>query len=235
MDELKNRRKQLSDPESTIQELKARTDLTQSEQEQLLQLESFESEIRSALDVQVPENLAEKILLNNAMDNPKTGWFSTKRFMTMAASFAIVSFISLRLFLLTPSTAMADDALSHVYHDIQNLSENQPDAQDKMLRAMKAVGITHEVILKNISYAANCMVGKRAGVHLVVTINSETYTVLLLPKAKVDKNEAFSDENFHGEIVAMNQGALIVIAMKDTQLDIAVSQLLLKFNQSQNS
>ncbi len=235
MDELEIRRKQLSDPEAAIQELKARQNLTQTEQEQLQQLESFEAELNAALEVHVPDSLAEKILLNNAMSTTRKKFFSVKKFMAMAASFALVSFVSLRLLLFTPSTAMANDALTHIYHDIQNLSEHQLDAKEKMARAMKAVGFSHEVSLKEISYAANCMVGKRAGVHLVVTIDSETYTVLLLPKVNVEKDEFFSDENFHGEIVAMNEGALIVIAMKDTDLDSAVESLLLQFNQPQNS
>jgi len=229
MDELKSRRKQLSDPEGAILELKARQDLTELEQDQLAQLESFEAELQSALDVEIPENLADKIMLDNAMDKPKFGLFTMKKFTAMAASIALVSFVSLRL-LLTPVTALADDALEHIYHDIEHLSSNQPDAKEKMLRAMRAVGLSHEVNLKKISYAANCMVGKRAGVHLVIEIGADTYTVLLLPNVSVDAPSFFSDENFHGEITAMNQGALIVIAMKDTKLDSAVDSLLLKFN-----
>jgi len=234
MDELKQRRHQLSDPEAAIRELKARQNLTQDEQQQLTQLETFEAELNSALDIQVPEYLAEDILLRSTMEKSKDGFFSVKRFMAMAASIGLVSFISLRL-LLTPSTALADDALEHVYHGIQNLSEDLPDAKDKMKRAMNAVGFTHVVKLQHISYAANCMVGKRTAVHLVVKINSKTYTLFLLPNIEIEKTELFSDQNFHGEIVAMDDGALIVIAMKDTQLDSAMDTLLEKFKSSKNS
>ncbi len=235
MDELEIRRQQLSDPDAAIRALKERQNLTEFEQEQLIQLESFENELRAAVEVEVPDHLAETILLNTAMSKPQTKFFSAKKFMAMAASFAVISFISLRLFLFVPSTAMADDALEHIYHDIQHLSDHQPDAENNMMRAMKAVGLSHQVKLQQLSYAANCMVGKRPGVHLVINIDSETYTVLVLPNVKIARSEKFSDENFHGEIVAMEKGALIVIAMKDTHLKSAVKTLLNKFNQSQNS
>ncbi len=229
MDELEFKRRQLSDPDAVINELRNQLNLSHAEREQLKQLEDFEADLAAAVEVKVPEQLAEKILLNTDMHKPAKKRFTIKRFMAMAASVGVVSFLALRLLLFTPSSAVAQDALGHLYHDIQHLGENQLDAGNRMQRAMKAVGMSHELSLKELTFAGNCHIGKRPGVHLVININSHAYTVFLLPSLEVEKAESFSDDNFHGKIVSINEGGLIVIGMKNSELKSVVDSLKHKF------
>ena len=235
MDELEMKRKQISEPETEIARLRTQASLTENEREQLKQLEEFEANLAAAVEIKIPEQLAEKILLHTDMSKPVKKVFTLQRFLAMAASIGVMSFLALRLILFTPSSALADDALVHLYHDIEHLSESQADANNRMLRAMKAVGISHNIRLDELSYAANCHVGKRPGVHLVININSHAYTVLLLPSIEVKKPENFADDNFHGQIVSIKDGGLIVIGMKNTELNAVVDMLKVKFENYQAS
>ncbi len=229
-DELTKRRKHLSDPERLISLLRGKSVLTDAEKIQLEELENFETALKSAVQVPLPEKLDEKILLNSRIKKRSLVKNHMKEFMAMAASFALLSFVVLRFLVFTPSSALANDALTHLYHDIEHLNENQIDANTRLNESMHSLGINQTIKVKALRYASNCHVGKIPGVHLIMEVNSMVYTVLFLPDVKSAKEESFQDEHYHGKIIPVRQGSIIVMGMSKFPLTPAIKEITQDFS-----
>ncbi len=229
-DELASRRKHLSDPVQLIKQLHQKPELTAAQKMQLEQLENFEAALRSATYIPLPEKLDEKILLNSRIKSRSVFKKHMKKFIAMAASFALISFIALRFLVFTPSSALANDALFHLYHDIEHLNENQHDANLRLNESMHSLGINKTIKIRKLRYASNCHVGKIPGVHLIMEVDSRVYTVLFLPEVKSEKEESFQDDHYHGKIIPVSQGSVIVMGMSKFPLGPAIKEITHDFS-----
>ncbi len=230
MDDLEKRRIHLSDPETLIKKLRSKPQLSQLEKRQLEEMSRFEDALKAALEVKIPHQLDEKILLNSRIKKRTNFNTHVKGFLTMAASFAVVSFLILRFMVFTPSSALANDALTHLYHDIEHLDETQLDAATRLKESMHSLGVNKTVKIKSLRYARNCHVGKNPSVHLIIEVNSMIYTVLFLPDVKSTKEESFKDEHYHGKIIPLKKGSIIVMGMSRFPLKPAISEMRQNFS-----
>lgn len=229
LDELAKRRENLSEPGRLIRQLRKKSVLTDAEKTQLEELENFEMALKSAVNIPLPENFEEKILLNSRIEKRFLAKNHMKEFMAMAASFAVVSFLVLRFLVFTPSSALANDALTHLYHEIGHLTEHQIDANVRLNESMHSLGINKPIKIKALRYASDCHIGKIPGVHLIMEVNSIVYTVLFLPDVKSDKEESFHDNHYHGRIVPVSQGSIIVMGMSKFPLSPAIKEITQDF------
>lgn len=171
----------------------------------------LDSDIEKALNVEVPEGLASRILLNQSLtEKPKRPWVQ----YAMAASvFAAVLF---GVSFLTNQTSApehnVDNLLAHAAHQPHEFygSEHQPIAPKDIEKLMKKLHLTASI--DNVVYAAVCPVGSESAAHLVIKDGDDQYTVMLLPDHSPSKMYTVNDQLWRGYISPHPAGALAVLA-----------------------
>jgi len=230
VDELEMRRQQLADPEKAIKQLQAKTRLSRKEKQRLKTMQNFEAQLKSAVDLRVPQNLPEQILLRSRLHHQSHLRSKLKPLFTMAASVLVVTLVLLRFYVFTPSTALANSAIQHLYSEMDHMEQVQTDAKKRLQDALKMMGIDKKITIKHLRNVSNCMVGKNPGIHLVMEMENEIYTVLILPEVNSEKFTSFNDQHIHGEIIPSKTGTIIVMSMAKVPLGPLIKEMKQKFS-----
>lgn len=225
MDELEFRRRLFSDPQSTDadlrQALKSDNDMQQLQQELLQQ----DKQIKQALQFDVPADLAGRLLFSQQLDAYRQRRQRRRWVYGLAASVALaLGLIQLRFEPLHFPTDLGGYALAHVYHEASALvgkSSQLPLSQVNALLASfegKLSGFEQQV-----RYARFCNFRGVRSLHLILDTSDGPVTVFVLPKDHGwPANQAFADDNFHGQSLVMSKADLVLVAARDQQLqDIA--------------
>lgn len=227
MDELELRRRLFSDPQSTDaalrQALKAAPDMQQFQQELLQQ----DLQIKQALQCDVPEDLAGRLLFNQQLQSYRQK--KQQRWVYgLAAGVALaLGLVQLRFEPLHFPTDLGGYALAHVYHEASALvgkSSQLPLSQVNALLASfdgKLSGFEQQI-----RYARFCSFRGVRSLHLVLDTKDGPVTVFVLPKDHGwPANQTFADDNFHGQSLMMNKADLVLVAAKDQQLQEIAGKL----------
>ena len=174
--------------------------------QQLVNDEQFETQLAQTLNIAVEEDLAEKILLKQRLGSPS--WLiSFKPLFGLAASISIVAF----LFFQTAKIELSDIALEHVYHELDHLAvSNHPVDRNQLLSSIVNLGLDIPSLPNDISYAGQCVIGDKKGIHIVARVNNKPVT-LFLTSNPVDQSSYFDDSRFIGEIHSTTTGSLILV------------------------
>lgn len=222
MDELEKRRNKIACPSEDIESFNQEYFETISNKE-ITQIKSsyqFEKALEDALNISVPENLADKILLNHR---------TSKRiqFLPYKTSFALAASITLVVFLLiSPQKVhLSEIALTHVYHELDHLVENKTQInRDDILKDIKNLGFDLPSLPNNISYAGQCILGNKRGMHIVAKINNNAVT-LFISHDSIKKKTEFKDNRFHGNIYPTETGTVILIGESIKDINQLYSQI----------
>ncbi|HTE40169.1 MAG TPA: DUF3379 family protein, partial [Steroidobacteraceae bacterium] len=85
--------------------------------------------------------------------------------------------------------------------------------------ALQAKGLKLAAPIGDISYLANCWVREAFVPHVVVQTARGPVTVIVLPHESVASVERFDEAQYHGEIMPMGRGSMIVIANDASLID----------------
>lgn len=134
MDELKFRRQAYEDPHNQDPEFLEQMRAKPEHQALVSELKRFDAKLNQALKVEVPEDLADKLILRQQLQQHHKQRRQTGFLVAMAASIAFIVGISFSLLRLGP-VDLAEHALAHVYHEgvalqvDQNVNFSQVNAQ----------------------------------------------------------------------------------------------------------
>jgi|GEM_PF-2965379 len=223
MDELEKRRRQLADPNSHIDSLGDASieSLNETELAQLKANQAFENQLSAAFNIEVPEALPEKVLLNQRLRkrrNRLVNW-------SVAASMAFASLMSLH-WLSRPDLPLSQHALNHVYHELELLQISDAIAPDQVLDELAKLNIHLPLLPEKVTSASICgMAGERV-VHLVAEIRGQPVT-LLITHLPIEKTIRFGDERFIGKMQKFARQGLIAIAEDQRLVDSLFEQIII--------
>lgn len=166
------------------------------------ELKSLDKELVKALSIEVPDDLAAKILLRQQLNSHQERRKNTGYLMAMAASIAFVVGVSFSLLTLTPVNLSAN-ALAHVYHEPKALAMDQnlgfEDVNFKLagLTGMKQAKFVQQP--GKIYFTTYCDFQGVQGLHLVMQGEHGKVTVFIIPVEKrMVLEEAFADNKYQG-------------------------------------
>ena len=208
MDELNKRRREKADPSSkyhSMQESEYQA-LSNEEKDSLKESFQFEKQLQQALDVDVPANLADKILLNQRTSN-RFRLFSPKPALSMAASIALVMFLFVGMY----DNKISTMALTHVYHELDHLVEStELIDRNRVVAEIKQLGLELPNLPNEISFASQCVLGDKKGMHIVARVNNSPVTLFISRDSSEGLLE-FNDSRFNGRIYPSERGSIIII------------------------
>lgn len=230
MDNLLLRRALYEDPASiSPQQLNDDAQLLQLQQELLL----LDHQLKQQLEIDVPPQLAEQILLRQQMLPVIRHWWQRPLpYATAAALLLSVWFYQGS----TPqvSADLGQHALSHVYHELAALGAISTLDQPSLQPLFAELGLSAELPVP-VRYARFCDFEGVRSLHLVLEVDGQPLTVFVVPD-QTDFPHArasqFADARFFGQSLKSARHLLVMVAQQP-QLLVKAGPLLadsLKFN-----
>lgn len=222
MDELKFRRQAYEDPHN--QDLEFLQQMQEKGEYQALvnELKNLDAKLTSALKVDVPEDLADKLILRQQLQQHHKQRRQTGFLVAMAASIAFVIGVSFSLLRLGP-VDLAEHALAHVYHEDmalhldQNVSFSQVNAQ---LTSLKNLG--HAKFIEQpgkVYFTSYCDFQGVKSLHLVLQGEQGKVTLFIVPLEKrMVLNQTFTDTKYQG--MGFETADAFILLVAEDQADL---------------
>ncbi|HEX4480584.1 MAG TPA: DUF3379 family protein [Rudaea sp.] len=178
---------------------------------------AFEKSLRGALEIDVPANLAESILLAQATNEQRARRPSRRRAMwiSMAATAVLVAGIGVY----AQAKPLPELAVTHVKKEAFLLGKTQPITDESIRKAFARFGVTMSGIPTGSSFVACCPIGRYVSVHLVVPESEGPVTVLYLVDDQREQRQDFIREGFHGRSVPLAHGTLVLLGHDAAHFD----------------
>jgi len=175
----------------------------------------FEKILKTAFEVNVPENLKDSIVLRQATSQ------SVIRFLRKYAIAATV-FISMLIAIATwyikqpgPIEEFVVEALM-MHPEVYMSDEALPKKQVDALFASLNTKITGD--LGQVRFMKTCPTPGGTGARMVLMTDTGPVTILYMPKANLNKRIDFELEKYKGTVIAMENGAAAIIGGSRQQL-----------------
>lgn len=216
MDELEFRRRLLSNPATTdeevIRQLAADPDKQRLQNELLL----LDQQLKASLAVPVPADLADRLMLGQSLLEHKKirrrrWWFG------MAASLVLVAGLIHQRDHLSPwPDDIAGHALAHVYHEMPQLADDNALVDLRQVNLLLAdLGGQLSSWPGTVRFASFCHFQGTRSLHLILNTEQGPVTVFVLPKNHgLQQHGDFNDEQFHGHNLQLAKADLVLVAAK---------------------
>ncbi|MCP3851592.1 MAG: DUF3379 domain-containing protein [Gammaproteobacteria bacterium] len=226
MDDLEFRKSAIIDPDNQDPEFLKKAHQNQSNRQFIEKQKAFGQQIKSAFEVETPDNLSERIILNQQLSEHKQlnnqkrqtlwrNWLGG----SLAASIMLAFSLSLILPNVQNDSVLAQNIITHVHTDTHalNVRMNIPKTQiDTMLASYggKLNGPIGQVI-----FLGHCIIGGKTGVHMVLDTVHGVVTVMLLPTQTVSETLDLNDSQLSGILYSSQKGSIAITAQNKEAIE----------------
>ena len=196
-------------------------------------IQAFDVSLKSALQVDAPEGLADRIKARNryvaaAAQKPRTARFAPRRQtawrFAMAAglvlSIGLAGFFGIRFYKAEHQLELLQTAvLRHSYHEPWSWMDREV-VDGRMVRVMfHGFGVDTVRDIERVTYVSRCRLDDHDGVHLVILENGRPITVYYMPREPVNRESTMRDQRFAGLVVPGGErGSWAVVVERDTPM-----------------
>ncbi len=221
MDDLQFRRCIYANPHTDDAEVLAEIANDSQKLQFVKEMKAFDRQLEKALKVNVPEDLAERIILRQSLGQHQQQKRKSRIQLAIAASIAFAVGIAINL--QSPTfQSVGEYALAHTHHEEMMFSNNMP-TQITLAAAnekLTTYGAQMAQPLGKLISAGYCDFGGVHALHMVYQGENKPVTVYIIPKdTPFNFDTAFSDESLHG--LAKQYPTANVIIVADKQESIA--------------
>ncbi len=181
--------------------------------------DTFEAQLQKALDVRVPQKLAENIILRQSM-TPAPRLRSAHRYLAVAA--AMVMAVAISTIIYFQPGAPHEDLHQHLaWHWEMDgpatlaVSEHSPSDEDHVRRIFSELGVhlDHD-LLANVRLTKFCPTPDGAGAHAVLATDDGPVTLFYMPQTRVSGSPSHVRlaDGMEGWIVDLPRGSMALIA-----------------------
>jgi hypothetical protein len=195
------------------------------------EISSFDAHIHAGLNINVPEQLAEKILLaKGVQENRQQKKFSHWLKGAAAGVTLLAGSIGSYLYLSTP-LLIEEIALTHVRDELHHLGDRKNIQLAQLNNMLKPLQMKMAQSSYTINYAGSCKIRNSQGIHIVLQGERSPVTLLIMPDEHIHTRKTVEDKTFKGIVVPLKKGSVAIITDKQEALDAYEKQLVeqLKF------
>jgi len=226
MDELQFRRAMLTEPNNKEEEFLDAISADPSKRKLAQEVHDLDEKIKQALQVPVPDDLADKLILRQTLANHQQGKRKKRMHLAIAASVALFGGLLLNnLHFFESYNHLGDYSLAHVYHEERyfghnhKISDNEAISLNSLNTKMATFNGSFKSTLGKLAFADYCRFGGMKSLHLVYQGKTSPVNVFIVPKNEnIDFIEKFDDNNWFGKSVGFDQTNVIVVADKNESL-----------------
>jgi len=177
----------------------------------------FEGELRRALQIPVPMQLADSILLAQATSEQRLRMRRRRGGAVLGIAAALL--LAIGIGMQTQASPLAALAVQHLNKEAFILPMTQPIADDEVRKAFAESGINLPNVPGGISFVYCCPVGPYHSVHLVMPQHEGPLTVLYLTEDAVKAREQVTKDGWRVRSVPLAHGTLVLLAHDDSHFD----------------
>ena len=234
MDDLEFRRKMMADPENKDPQINQQLKSDPASLEFATQMRKLNSKISSAIKVDVPDGLADRLILKQSFVNESSQLVKRHRWhLAMAASIAF--FIGLTFShinigeLLTPTIGSV--ALAHVHHEMPFTQEINETATLKTINSkLVRYGLNLNQTFEHVYYVNHCNYHNEPALHMIVQGKVGKVTLFVVPEDQnLRASPVFSDHQMKGEVFKLKNASLVLVGDKNEPLEQFGHELTAKF------
>lgn len=203
----------------------------------------FDKQLISLLAVEPPEGLADKIIVRNGFSTKAandTSWFSNLSMVAASFLIVVVGFwvwqtndspltnnLDSQVAVISPqemSSRMVDHILEHTIDQVHAMPASQLAVDDVDLQRVFAfVGASLHKSIDRMSYAGQCDVDGKLGLHIVIQEKTGPVTVIVMPGEHLAVIKSFEQSGYVGNLIPV-KGAVVAIIGK-TEEEVAMAQM----------
>ena len=226
MDELEFRRFLLSNPQpedaKDIARINQAIEQDSSKEKFAQNIYQMEDKITSALNIDVPEGLYDKLILRQTLSSHHEKKSKTRIQFALAASITLTLGLLLNFMQFSPAyNTLGEYALAHIYHEdghFDNASTTRVDL-GTLNEKMAAFGGKFTKSLGKLISADYCRFDATKSLHLVFQGKSNPVTVFIVPKKDgVRFESSFGDSRYSGISQDHDENNIIVVSDDDESL-----------------
>jgi len=222
MDDLQFRRGIYADPKTTDADILTAMQEDPSKQKFAQELESLDDKILNALNVSVPEDLSEKLILRQSLASHQQQKKRSRVKLAIAASVAFVlglTFNSLQFS--NAYTNVGDYAIAHVNHEAEYFT-NTTEAHVTLTalnKKMTSFNGSFSQSLGELMMADYCRFDGMKSLHLVFKGESSPVNVFVIPNSDhLEFTRSFQSNELRGSAKNFNKSHIIVVGDKTESL-----------------
>ncbi|MDO6639121.1 DUF3379 domain-containing protein [Shewanella sp. 5_MG-2023] len=229
MDDLQFRRHAYDDPNSQDEDFLAQIAASESDAKLVSELKILDSKLTHALNIDVPNDLADKLLLRQQLNKHQEQKKHTRYLMAMAASVALVIGLSFSMLKFAP-VDLAEHALAHVYHEPKSMLVDQNVGfEDVNFKLAGIGGLENAKFIQQpgkVFYTSYCDFQGVKSLHLVMEGKDGKVTLFIVPaENRMVTEETFADQHYQGLGFQTAGAFMMLVAEQDTDLQFVKSEI----------
>ncbi|MFB3088907.1 MAG: DUF3379 family protein [Acidiferrobacterales bacterium] len=171
-----------------------------------------------ALRVDVPENLASRIILRQSLQKSEGPSKYKPRRYAIAASLLLTLGLAGGLYTIISTAPFHRAVMAHLDGEWDLLVQRQDVSDQKLMSMLDTVGGELKGDIGKIKHASLCDFSEYGGAHLVLEGRKGPVVVLLLPKKDIAGPNVMSGNRSEGILVSTNNGSMAIVGDKDEAL-----------------
>lgn len=229
MDELKFRRQAYSEPNSQEADFLDAA-MESAEREAFLNdLKGLDTKIDRALKVDVPDDLAAKLLLRQQLQHHHTQRRKTGFAFALVASIAFLAGMTFTLLRMGP-VDLSQHALAHVYHETEALHIEQDVPFQTVNFQLASLGGNNSMKFiqqpGRVFYSTYCDFQGVKSLHLVMQGEQEKVTLFIVPlEDRMVLEEAFADNKYQGMGFETDNAYMLLVGEQNQDLDYVKNEI----------
>lgn len=187
-----------------------------------------EIEIRALLRISPPPDLATRVRLAVMLEQSKGE--SRRRYLGIIAGIAILvgalAYGWLSAPLQRPRASLAETVLRHIQEEPDYLRETGPVPRFALDALFAHFGAAVSGELGSVNFAAQCLIRKDTGIHLVMDGDIGPITVIFMPQEMLGAPRDLADSRFTGLLYPTAWGSLAVVGEQGESLEGMAEEVL---------
>ncbi len=219
------RRRLLADPSARDPKLLHHQHECQACGEFAARLRTDEALIANAVRLEVPEGLAERVMLRQALDATRGQRSRRFRFVALAASAVLALSAALVVGPLGRPVTTEQLVMLHIRNELDHLAERRALQLKQVNAVLRPFDTEVGASLGTVHYAGACTIRREAGAHLVIEGQRGPVTILLMPEEGVEGRFRIRDRRFSGVVIPAGGGSIAIVGEDGEPLDAIESRV----------
>lgn len=222
MDELKFRRHAYEEPSCQDDDFLAAMQAAPEREAFVNELKKLDNKLERALKIDVPDDLAAKLLLNQQLHQHQRLRRKSGFTLALVASIAFIAGISFTLLRMAP-VDLGQHALTHVYHETKALTLDRDVSVKDVNFQLASMGTLGNAKFTQqpgkVYYSTFCDFQGVKSLHLVMEGDQGKVTLFIVPiEARMVLEHAFKDNKYNGRGFTTDKAYMLLVSEKNVDL-----------------
>lgn len=223
MDDLQFRRSIFADPNAKDEDIIAALADDPKKQKLAHELEQLDESIKSALEIPVPDDLCDKLILRQSMASHRQQTRRKRIHLALAASFALTVGFTFSYFQFSHAyDSVGDYAFAHVNHEAKYFSNDSVAdiSLTKLNSKMASFNGQFSEQLGELMMADFCRFDGMQSLHLVLRGEKSPVNIFVIPKNEhLTFEKSFDSKLLQGQSQQYKHGNIIIVGDRSEKLD----------------